>query len=67
VLPLDASGVGTLYGDMSQRMMTVVGQLSPRQEIYSIDECFIDLAGSYSIPTPRLAPPARKLRRDHGL
>lgn len=35
----------TLYGDMSQRMMAVIGQFSPRQEIYSIDECFIDLAG----------------------
>ena len=35
----------TLYGDMSRRMMAVVGQFSPRQEIYSIDESFLDLAG----------------------
>lgn len=35
----------TLYGDMSQRMMAIIGQYSPRQEIYSIDESFIDLAG----------------------
>lgn len=35
----------TLYGDMSQRMMAVIGQFSPRQEIYSIDESFVDLAG----------------------
>jgi DNA polymerase V len=35
----------TLYGDMSQRMMAIIGQFSPRQEIYSIDESFIDLAG----------------------
>ncbi len=35
----------TLYGDMSRRMMTVVGQFSPRQEIYSIDESFVDLSG----------------------
>jgi DNA polymerase V len=35
----------TLYGDMSQRMMAVIGQFSPRQEIYSIDESFIGLAG----------------------
>lgn len=34
-----------LYGDMSDRMMTVVGRFSPRQEVYSIDECFIDLSG----------------------
>jgi len=35
----------TLYGDMSQRMMAVVRQFSPRQEIYSIDESFLGLAG----------------------
>lgn len=35
----------TLYGDMSQRMMSIVSQFAPRQEIYSIDECFISLAG----------------------
>ena len=34
-----------LYGDMSSRMMTVVGQYAPRQEIYSIDECFLDFEG----------------------
>ncbi|OYV47446.1 MAG: DNA polymerase V subunit UmuC [Halothiobacillus sp. 20-53-49] len=35
----------TLYSDMSQRMMTILGQFSPRQEVYSIDECFLDLSG----------------------
>ncbi|GAA0238050.1 translesion error-prone DNA polymerase V subunit UmuC [Castellaniella daejeonensis] len=34
-----------LYGDMSDRMMRVIGQFSPAQEIYSIDECFLDLTG----------------------
>ena len=34
-----------LYGDMSDRMMTVVGRFSPKQEVYSIDESFIDLSG----------------------
>ena len=32
-----------LYGDMSSRMMAVLAQFSPAQEIYSIDECFLDL------------------------
>lgn len=27
-----------LYGDLSERMMHVIGQFSPRQEIYSIDK-----------------------------
>ncbi|MBS0230367.1 MAG: Y-family DNA polymerase [Proteobacteria bacterium] len=35
----------TLYGDMSDRMMSLAAGLGPGQEIYSIDECFIDLAG----------------------
>ena len=35
----------TLYGDMSDRMMTVAAGLGPDQEIYSIDESFIDMAG----------------------
>ena len=35
----------TLYADMSQRMHSVIGQFSPEQEIYSIDETFLDLSG----------------------
>ncbi len=35
----------TLYGDMSQRMHSVIGQFAPEQEIYSIDESFLDLTG----------------------
>ena len=35
----------TLYGDMSDRMMSIAAGLGPAQEIYSIDESFIDLAG----------------------
>ena len=34
-----------LYADMSNRMMTVLSQFSPDQEIYSIDECFLGLDG----------------------
>ena len=35
----------TLYADMSNRMMGVIGRYSPQQEIYSIDECFLGLDG----------------------
>ena len=34
-----------LYGDMSARVMTVLGQFSPRLEVYSIDEAFLDMSG----------------------
>lgn len=35
----------SLYGDMSARMMAVLGRYSPEQEIYSIDECFLGMDG----------------------
>lgn len=34
-----------LYGDMSNRMMSIAAGLGPEQEIYNIDESFIGLAG----------------------
>lgn len=34
-----------LYGDMSHRVMSILRQLSPGVEVYSIDEAFIDLSG----------------------
>ena len=33
-----------LYGDMSKRVMTILSDYAPIQEIYSIDECFLDLS-----------------------
>lgn len=35
-----------LYADMSNRVMSILAQYSPCQEVYSIDECFLDLTGS---------------------
>ncbi len=34
-----------LYGDMSNRLRKVLSRFTPRIEIYSIDECFLDLSG----------------------
>ncbi len=34
-----------LYADMSNRVMTTLKIISPRVEIYSIDEAFFDLSG----------------------
>lgn len=34
-----------LYADLSNRMMSVLAQFSPAQEIYSIDECFLGFDG----------------------
>jgi DNA polymerase V len=38
-----------LYGDMSSRVMSVLGRFTPRLDVYSIDEAFLDLA---HIPAP---------------
>ncbi len=35
----------TLYGDLSARVMSILSTFAPRQEIYSIDESFLDLDG----------------------
>lgn len=34
-----------LYGDMSNRVMSILSEYSPEIEIYSIDECFLKLQG----------------------
>ena len=34
-----------LYGDMSQRVMTILQKFTPTLEVYSIDEAFLDLSG----------------------
>lgn len=33
------------YGDMSARMMAILGEMAAGQEVYSIDESFLDLTG----------------------
>ena len=43
------SGNHTLYSDMSRRVMSVVRRKVPRIEVYSIDECFLDLEGVTSL------------------
>lgn len=38
-----------LYGDMSERVMSVLATFAPATEVYSIDECFLDLEG-FAVP-----------------
>ena len=47
-----------LYGDMSDRMMSLAAGLGHRQEVYSIDESFVDLSGIKGNMTER----SRKVR-----
>ncbi|WP_266202353.1 Y-family DNA polymerase [Pontibacter kalidii] len=49
-----------LYGDMSERVMQTLAQFTPNVEVYSIDECFLDLGDFYSI---NLQAYAREIKR----
>ena len=49
-----------LYGDMSERVMGILSDSAPDSEIYSIDECFLDL--EYLSPED-LEPWCRDLRQ----
>jgi len=48
-----------LYGDLSDRVMSILAAAAPRHEIYSIDECFLDLD---RLAVPDLAIWCRNLR-----
>jgi DNA polymerase V len=39
----------TLYADISNRVMSLLSRFSPNQEVYSIDECFLELTGMASL------------------
>jgi DNA polymerase V len=40
-----------LYGDLSNRVMALLRSYSNQQEVYSIDECFLDLSGTQELVT----------------
>lgn len=44
-----------LYGDMSNRVMQTLSLFTPNVEVYSIDECFLDLGGLYGVDLPSYA------------
>lgn len=50
----------SLYSDLSSRMMSVIGQYSDRQEIYSIDESFIEWTGFQSLDIGKMACELRR-------
>lgn len=55
-----------LYADLSARVMRILSHYSPVQEVYSIDECFLDLAGDSS-PTRSGHTIHREVRRLTGI
>ena len=49
-----------LYGDMSSRVMTILGQFTPDVEVYSIDEAFLQFKGYEYFEYNQLALQMRK-------
>ena len=58
-----------LYGDMSARMMAILGEMAAGQEVYSIDESFLDVTGIGSlIPLETFGQQMRaRIRQETGL
>ncbi len=56
-----------LYGDMSARMMAILGEYAPEQEIYSIDECFLDFTGMPGDAVARGRSIRRRVRQYLGI
>ena len=58
-----------LYGDLSARMMAILGEMAAGQEVYSIDESFLDVTGiSNVIPLETFGQQMReRVRRETGL
>jgi DNA polymerase V len=55
----------TLYGSMSQRVMTILRSFVPKVEVYSIDEAFLDLTGFACTGLAALAGRIRETVRAH--
>lgn len=51
-----------LYADLSNRVMSILSDYAPRHEVYSIDECFVDLTG-----TPKLREVSYSMRERVGM
>ena len=54
-----------LYGDMSSRVMWLLGKLAPEIEVYSIDEAFLDMSSFTRIDLTDYAQHIRKTVRLH--
>ena len=52
-----------LYADLSNRVMSILSTYSPRSEVYSIDECFVDLTGTPKLKSVSYAMRERVMSR----
>ncbi len=57
----------SLYGDISRRVAATIADFSPRTEIYSIDETFVDLSGFGGRMVAHAAEMRATVRRNVGI
>lgn len=57
----------TLYGDISRRVAATISDFSPRTEIYSIEETFVDMSGFGGRMLDRAAEMRATVRRNTGI
>ncbi|MDD5612766.1 MAG: Y-family DNA polymerase, partial [Gallionella sp.] len=55
-----------LYADLSERVMRLLARLAPHQEVYSIDECFLEMTGMAD-PGAHARQIRQAVRRDLGI
>ena len=65
IVPLSSNYA--LYADMSARVMRLLSTFSPLQDVYSIDECFLDLSGSQPDPITCATIIRMEVKRQIGL
>lgn len=57
----------SLYADLSNRVMSLLAQFSPEQEVYSIDESFLDISGIQTEHTQYAQQMRENIRRCVGI
>ncbi len=57
----------SLYADLSNRVMSLLAQYAPYQEVYSIDECFLELTGIGTSHTDHAQHMRQKIKQDVGI
>lgn len=57
----------SLYADLSNRVMSLLAQYAPYQEVYSIDECFLELTGIATSHTDHAQHMRHKIKQGVGI
>ena len=57
----------SLYADLSNRVMSLLSEYAPYREVYSIDECFLELTGITTSHADHAQHMRQKIKQDVGI